>query len=170
MGMNRLADTGIPRGLATGQKNGLRGDWTVGPATGEEPFRGALPPPVSGEYFAERRRQHVLPVLAALAAANRDDFPAAIDVANFQVRNFRHPQTGSIHGGQNRSVAEVLRSLQQRFDLFLAEDHGKLALVTGKRYPFDVDSAVQGSPVEKAQPGDSLDVRGELESFFIEQI
>jgi hypothetical protein len=50
-----------------------------------------------------------------------------IDVAYFQVRNFRHPQTGSIHGGQNLPVAEVLRSRQQRFDLFPAENDWEFA-------------------------------------------
>jgi hypothetical protein len=114
-------------------------------------------------------RQHDLPVLATFATANRDDVPVAVDVLHFQVRNFRHPQTGSVHGGQNRPVAEVPGSLQQPFDLFFAENRGKLAFAAWQRNPFDVDPAAQGGPVEKAEPGDGLDVRGELEFFFFEQ-
>jgi hypothetical protein len=42
-----------------------------GLSPGKEPFGGAPPPPVSGEYFAERMRQHDLPVLAAFAGGPR---------------------------------------------------------------------------------------------------
>ena len=61
-----------------------------------------------------------MPVLAPFAAANPDHISAAIDVRYLDVRCFRDPRTGSIHGGQNRSVAKVFRCLQKRLDLFAA--------------------------------------------------
>ena len=65
----------------------------------------------------------------ALAAANPDDFPAPVKIVYFQVGRFRDAQAGPVHGGQNRSVAEVLRRLQQSLDLVPGQDDGELFLV-----------------------------------------
>src|ERR1700686_1403907 len=83
---------------------------------------------------------------------------------------FRHPQSCSVQGGQNRPVAEVLRIYEQRFDLFLAQNDGQLLLIPRQRNPLDIDLAVQGIAIEKTETADGLNVRRELDSFFVKQI
>ena len=104
----------------------------------------------------------------SLAAANPYHL-VSVEIANFQVGRFRYPEARPIHCGQNRPVSEILRSLEQRLDLFLAQDDGKLLLAFGQRNPLDLDLAVQGVAVEKAEPADGLNVRRELDSLLVKQ-
>jgi hypothetical protein len=51
----------------------------------EKPVGGTFPAPVGGQHFAQRLRQHDLPVFVAFAAANPDHMAFAIQVGHLQV-------------------------------------------------------------------------------------
>jgi len=169
MRMHRFGDRGQSRRLPAYPENRSGGKRTICLVSREEPVGGVFPPPVGDEHFAERVRQHDLPVFATLAIANPDHFSIAIEVLYFQVGHFRYPQSGSVHGGQNRPVARVLRRRQQRFDLFPAENEWKLLFVAWQWNPLDVDAAVQCVAIEKAEPANGLNVGRELDLLFAEQ-
>src|ERR1035438_7875191 len=89
MRRHRLGDTGPPGCFPACLENGFRRERTASLVSGEKPVGGALPTPVSDQYLAEGFRQHDPPVLVALAVANPDDLPVAVQVAHFQMSRFR---------------------------------------------------------------------------------
>src|ERR1019366_336665 len=161
--------TGQPRRLPAYFKNGFTREGASRLFTWEEPPCRPLPAPVSDQYFAEWVGEHDLAVLVTLAPANPDDLAVAIKVADLQVGRFRHPESRSVQGRQNRPMAEVLRRFEQSFDLFLAQDDGELLLVSGQRNPFDLDFAVQGVAVEKTETAYGLNVRRDLDFLLVQQ-
>ena len=78
----------------------------------EEPVGRSLPSPVCGEHFAERLRQHHLPILVAFATANPDDAAFAIQVGYLQAGHFRYAESRTVHGGQNRPMARGSSALR----------------------------------------------------------
>src|SRR5450432_591159 len=159
MRVNGFADTSRTGRLPADVENGFARDGRPRLSSGKQPIRWPLPAPISGQYLAERARQHDLTVLVPLACTNPDDFAIAVNVADLQVGGFRHAKTRSVEGRQNRAVAKVLRGLQEFLDIFPGQDDGKLLFVAGQGNPLDIDLSVQCIAVKKAKPANGLNVR-----------
>jgi hypothetical protein len=98
------------RDILASENDGVASEGLASFVAGKQPVRWSLPAKVATEQFQQFGWQQGLPALAPFAAANLDHISAAIDVRYFGVRYLRDPRTGSIHGGQNRSVAKVFRA------------------------------------------------------------
>src|ERR1035438_3464910 len=142
--MHRLGDPGQFRRLSACEENRLGSERATGLAPRKEPLAGTLPSTISGQHFAERFRQHDLPVFAAFAAAHPDNPAAVIKVVYVQPGYFRYAEPGTVHRCRNGPMAEVLRRRQQRFHFFLAENDRELLLVARQRNLLDLDLTVQG--------------------------
>ena len=68
-----------------------------------------------------RTKQHI-PVLASLAALDVNHHALAVDVADFQVRQFRAPHAGGVERHQQSAMARRACRVDQSRDFFLAEN------------------------------------------------
>src|SRR5271166_3801683 len=93
MRMHGFCDTGSPRRFLACFEDGFALDRASRLPAREEPFRGPLPAVVRNKHFPELVGKHDLPVFAALACANVDDFAVAIEVGHLQMGRFRYPET-----------------------------------------------------------------------------
>ena len=168
--MHRLGDRGQFRRLSAREENGLGRERATGLASRKEPLTGALPSPVSGQHFAERWRQHDLPVFAAFAASHPDNPAAAIKIVYVQPGYFRYPEPCAVHGRQDGPVAEVCRRRQQRFDLFPAQNDREFLLAAWHRNAVDVELPVQGMAVKETQSADGLNVCRRADLLLVEQV
>src|SRR5260370_28194696 len=73
------------------------------------------------QFWAE----HHISVFASLAALNVNDHAFAIDVADFQVRQFSASYSGGVERHQQGAMEGRARGLDQSCDFFLAEDRWK---------------------------------------------
>src|ERR1700733_771898 len=122
MRMNRLGDAGRLRRSSAIAENSFARKVSARPLSWEEPVGRSLPSPVCGEHLAERLCQHHLPILVAFATANPDDAAFAIQVGYLQAGHFRYAESRTVHGGQNRPMAKVLRRFEECFNLGLAQN------------------------------------------------
>ena len=67
----------------------------------------------------------------ALAFADMDDHPLAVDVGDLQIQRFLAAQARAVVEGQQRPMLDVHLSIEQGTDFFTAPDCGKLAAYLG---------------------------------------
>ena len=63
----------------------------------------------------------------ALALADVDDHPLAVDIGDLQVQRFLTAKPGAVVQGQQRTMLGVRRRIEQSADFFAAPDRGQLA-------------------------------------------
>src|SRR3974390_3545732 len=68
-------------------------------------LRPSLPPP-GAQHFEQLRREHGVPVLAALALLDPDQHAFAVEVTDLQCSHFGGPQPGPIGNAQRGLVLE----------------------------------------------------------------
>ena len=81
----------------------------------------------------------------------------------------RRVSQNCIHGGQNRSVAEVFGCLQKRLHLFAAHDDWQLSLVSGEGHTLDADLTVQRVGIQEPQTANNLDISWQRYFLFFDQ-
>jgi hypothetical protein len=62
--------------------------------------------------------------MPALAFANVDDHPLAVDVGDFQIQGFLNAQASPLEQAQQGAVLEVPGDVEQCGDFITAPDHG----------------------------------------------
>ena len=103
----------------------------------------ALSPP-GAQQFEQLRRQHGVPIFAALAAFDPQQHPLGIDIADLERDDFGDAQPGAVCGGERRLVLRTRRRLQQKRHLLDAQ-HGRQPA----RLAHDCQPTRQVRPVER---------------------
>ena len=79
-----LAQSGFPSGPLADLVDGVNRDGPLEQSAGEEVLAGPHSYPVSAEHLQQPGREHDVAILAALALANADDHPLAVDILDAQ--------------------------------------------------------------------------------------
>src|SRR5208283_5437521 len=82
--------------------------------------------PVDAKFIEQLRAEHDIAVLAALALADMNHHPLAVDVADLQVSRFGAACASGIHRHQQDAMKGCIRSLNQSGNFFLTEHAGKV--------------------------------------------
>lgn len=122
-----MLKTCAERGLLTRCPEHLGGYRTarrVPPVAGKQPESRLAPEsaPVGAQFFQQRRTQHHVSVLAALAAADVNHHPLAVDVLHLQASDFSPACSRGIQSHDQDALKGRLRSIDQTRDLLLTED------------------------------------------------
>src|SRR5580658_8254599 len=78
--------------------------------------------PVLPQYLEQFWAEHHIPVFASLAALDVNHHALAIDVADFQVGQFRASYSGGVEGHQQGAMEGSAGRLNELSNFFLAED------------------------------------------------
>ena len=110
--------------------------------------------PVAAQKSQQRRRKRHVAILATLALIDVDRHTFAVDVGDFQPRDFRDAQTRRIDSTQEGSVLVVAHGAKKSVHLLDARDHGKFpGSFCGQNAP-DFPVAAERHAVEKPQGAD----------------
>ena len=99
MGCDRLGQPCPPTRLVAGLLDRAPADRRVRPCPREQPVRGLVHPPPRAQHLQQRRREHHVAILRALAV-DAEDHPLAIDGADGEPGRFGDPQARSVAGRQ----------------------------------------------------------------------
>src|SRR5215470_5192394 len=125
--MNRFPETRTLSCLLASMPNSFRIDGPI-PAmaviTRKEPDTrlSPQPPPVFPEFLEQLGAQHHVAILASLPALDVNHHALAVDVANFQVRQFGTAHSGSVERHQQGAMVGSAGGINQCGYLFLAEN------------------------------------------------
>ena len=132
-----LADTSMFRGLRHGLPDNLLCNGNVGSpvvdGAGEQICLRLHPTPILAQGLQQLRGQQDIAVTAALALANMNDHPFAVDIADLQVAQFSASQAGRIQHHQHGAVHQVLRGSNEQRHFLLTQYGGHPPLTLGKR-------------------------------------
>src|SRR5713101_7386718 len=95
MRAQRLGDAELLAQLLTGDTHCVLKQGRVRPLSGKEPVLGLAPPPIEAQYLQQLGRQHHLARELALALADMDDHPLAVNVDNLQIESFLTAKPGT---------------------------------------------------------------------------
>ena len=81
--------------------------------------------PVNAQLFVQLRAEHDIAVLAALALADMNNHPLAINVADLQVGRFSAACSGGIEDHQQGAMKLRVCCINQTCNFFLTEHSGR---------------------------------------------
>jgi hypothetical protein len=99
--------------------------------TGKQPVLGLPSSPVDTQDLQQLQRQHDLARELALALADVDDHPLAVDVGDLQIQRFLTAQACAVVYGQQCAMLDVHLFIEQCTNFLPASDGGQLALHLG---------------------------------------
>src|ERR1700684_753349 len=82
--------------LRTGDADPACHHGLVRPSSGEEPVLGLAPPPIDAQDLQQAERRHYLARELAIALADVDDHPLAVDVGDLQIESFLTTKSGTV--------------------------------------------------------------------------
>src|SRR3984893_17896154 len=82
--------------------------------------------PMSTKFHEQLCAEHDITISASLAALNVNHHALAIDVADFQVRQFGVPHSSGVERHQQNAMVGSERSIDELRDFFLAQDRRKV--------------------------------------------
>jgi hypothetical protein len=91
----------------------------------EQPQARPSPLPIATQNVEEPRRQHCIPIPAALAVLDVDQHPLAVDRADLQSCHFSDPQACGVGCRQRDTIAQSCNRFQEAPDLLSAENRRK---------------------------------------------
>ena len=103
------------------------------------------------KLLEQLRAEHDIAVLAALAFADMNDHPLAVDVADLEMGRFRAACAGGIHRHQQDAMKGCVRGLNQSRDFFLTEHPRKMTYLLRIGRLGDAPVALQHMDVEEPQ-------------------
>ena len=95
--------------------------------TRKEPVLGLPSAPVRAQDLQQLPRQHRLARELALALADMDDHPLAVDVGDLKIERLLTTQACAVVQGQQRSMLDVHLCIEHGTDFLTAPDCGELA-------------------------------------------
>src|ERR1700692_3084823 len=128
------------------------------PVAGKQPHGRLVPEsaPLTTQLFKQRRAQHHIPVLAALATPDVNDHPLAVDVAYLQASDFSPACSRGIQRHDQDALKGRLRGIDQTSDLLLTEDLRKMQDLLRIGRLGNAPAPLQHLDVKKAQSGQPL--------------
>src|SRR5258708_6914849 len=124
---------------------------TAGFLAWEQPQAGPRPLPIGTENIEQSRRQHRIPILAALTALDVQQHPLAVDRADLQPRYLADPQACRIGRRQCYAIAQSCNRVQKANDLLRAENRRKLLRLLARDDPLECFLVAEGNAVEEPQ-------------------
>ena len=146
------------------------GDGAARDVAGEEPVGRPGGLPVLAEQGQQPRREHHVAVLAALALADADDHPLAVDVVDAQGDDLGDPQPGGVGGHEDGAVLEADDGREEPGDLVGAEDDGELLGLLGAGDALQDPVRAEGDLVEEPQGGDGLVVVAPGDVLLLDEV
>ena len=125
-------------------------------AAGEQVTWWSDEPPIGPQDAQQLRRQHHVPVLAALAAADRDHPASAVDILEPQADHLRGPQPYRIGRGQCGPALQARHRFQEAHHLVGAQHHRQLAGLAGMRDALGNGPLAERHAIEEPQRADDL--------------
>src|ERR1700683_896571 len=137
-----------------GRPEGLGGDGItcgVPAVAGKQPLLRLAPEtsPVDAKFLQQLGAEHDIAVLAALALADMNHHPLAVDVTDLQVGRFCAACTGGIHRHQQDAMKRCVGGLNQSRDFFLTEYPRKVTHLLRIGSLGDAPAALQHVDVEE---------------------
>jgi hypothetical protein len=114
VGAERFRDAQLLAQLRAGDAYPACHHGLVWPSSGKEPVLGLAPAPVKAQQLQQLRRQHDLAGKLALALADADDHPLAVDIGDLQVQRFLTAKPGAVVQGQQRQNMNTLTQAEVR--------------------------------------------------------
>src|ERR1700758_156527 len=127
----RLPDTQLPAQLLADDTHRVRLQRLPRSLPLKEPVLGLAPAPVHAQDLQQLRRQHHLARKLALAFADVNDHPLAVDVRHLQVECFLATKTCAVVQGKQRAMLGVHLRVQKSAHLFATPDRGELTPYLG---------------------------------------
>src|ERR1035438_8573938 len=127
VGMNLFLDAGSLGGLLAGVPDGFGVDGPIAAMMAvarKQPHAGfsVQPMPMSTEFFQQLWTKQHIAISAPLAALDMNHHALAVDVADFQARQFRVPYSGGVERHQQDALVGRTSRVDQLRDFLLAED------------------------------------------------
>jgi hypothetical protein len=137
----------LPRGAA-GRLESSGADMTARFLARKQPQAGSRPLPIGTENVAEARRQHRVPVAAALATLDVEQHPLAVDRADLQPCHLADAQARRVCSRQRYAIAQSCNRFQKAHDLLGAENRRKLLRLLANDDPLQRLLVAEGDAVE----------------------
>jgi hypothetical protein len=130
VGMNLFLDAGSLGGSLAGVPDGFGVDGPIAAMVAvarKQPHVGfsVQPMPMGTELFQQLGTEQHIAISASLAALDMNDHALAVDVADFQARQFRVPYSGGVKRHQQDALMGRTSRVDQLRDFLLAEDRRK---------------------------------------------
>ena len=120
MRMNRFRKARLsPRFLAS-QEHCFGRDGPARIGAGKQPACGPPGSPIAAQQFQQFGRQQSLSILPSFAAADPQHVARAVDVARFELGDFRDSKSGTVQDRQHGALTKIARCFQQRFHFLAA--------------------------------------------------
>jgi hypothetical protein len=109
------------------------------------------------EFFEQLRAEHDIAILASLATLDANHHPLAVDIAGFQVCQFRATCSGGLEGHQQSAMVRSQSRVDELGNFFLTEDRWQV------KYPFrirsfsDAPGPLQCLAIEESESRQMLD-------------
>jgi hypothetical protein len=169
VGAERFSDAKLLAQLLTGDAGPVCNHGPVRPPSRKKPLLGLTPAPVQTQNLQQLRRQHDLARKLALALADVDDHPLAVDIGDLQVQSFL-TQTGAVVQCQQCTVLGVGRCIKQSTDFFPAPHRGQLAAHLGLDDLLIEPGLLQRPHVEELQRRSSTQNRSPGQLPLVQQV
>src|SRR5208337_843433 len=159
--VHRLLESGPSSSSFTGMVDRLGSD---GPITGvpmlarKQPYAGlsSQPVPVLPQLVEQLGAEQHISISAAFAALDVNHHALAVDIADFQAREFGTPQSGGVQRHQQSAMEGRASRIDEPRNFFLAQDrwHMKYFLRIGGL--FDAPGLLESFRVEKSESRETL--------------
>ena len=158
---DRLVEPGGLDRLAAGALHRAHRDRPGRVRPREQPGARAGAAPVGAQDREQLGREHDVAVAPALALADADGHPGAVDVGDLEPDHLGDAQAGGVDRGQQRPHPQVGDGGQQAGDLLAGEDGGQRIGLARQRDAGRLLGPVEGDGVEEAQSAhDRADAAG----------
>src|SRR4051794_9125418 len=147
----RLFDTKLLTQLLADDTNRVRLQRLSRPFPLKQPVLWLAPAPVHTQDLQQLRRQHDLTGKLALAFADVDDHPLAVDIGHLQIQRFLATKACAVVQGEQRAMLGVHLRVEQSADFFPAPDRGQFAPYLGLDDLLIKPGLLQRPRVEKLQ-------------------
>src|SRR6266704_3588562 len=149
-----------------------------GPITGvsmparKQPDTGlsAQPVPVLPEFVKQLWAEQHISVSAAFAALDVNDHALAVDIADFQAREFGTPESGGVEGHQQSAMQGRPRRIDEPRNFFLAQDRWHMKCFFWIGGLFDAPGFLESLGVEESESRETLRHRVGRELPLLEQL
>ena len=126
MGRHVLADPSLPPCSATRALKSAAADMLTRLLAGKQPAMRPCPLPVGTQDVQQPRRQHRIPIPAALAPLNVEQHPFAVDRADLQPDDLSDAHASRIGRRQRNAIPQTRNRIQKTGNLLTVEDRRKL--------------------------------------------
>ena len=125
--------------------------------------------PVLAQFYEQLGAEQHISVSAAFATLNVNHHALAVDIADFQAREFGTPESGGIERHEQSAMQGRLGRINEPGNFFLAENRWQVNNFLRVGSLFDAPGSLESLGVEESQSREALRHRVRRELPFLEQ-